>query len=64
MSDLDEINFPPDDILNPKLGKAPNYEYIILWMLSNNRVCEWSDFTEIISESTLSGHLKKLLNKE
>jgi len=64
MSDLDNINFPPDDILNPKLGRAPNYEYIILWMLSNNNVCEWSDFTEIISESTLSGHLKKLLNKE
>jgi len=64
MSDLDGINFPPDEILNPKLGKTPNYEYIILWMLSNNKICEWSDFTEIISESTLSGHLKKLLNKE
>ena len=48
MSDLDNIIFPPDDILNPKLGKAPNYEYIILWMLSNNDVCEWSDFIEII----------------
>ncbi|MHA2260674.1 MAG: tetratricopeptide repeat protein, partial [Promethearchaeota archaeon] len=56
------INYPPGEILNPTLGK-PDYEYVVLWMLQNNDVCEWSDFTAEISESTLSGHLKKLKDK-
>lgn len=56
------IIYPPGEILNPTLGKS-DYEYIILWMLNNNKICEWSDFTAEISESTLSGHLKKLLSK-
>ncbi|MFW9941848.1 MAG: tetratricopeptide repeat protein [Candidatus Thorarchaeota archaeon] len=51
--------YPPGEILNPILGKT-DYEYIILWMLNNNYICEWSDFTAEISESTLSGHLRKL----
>jgi DNA-binding HxlR family transcriptional regulator len=33
-------------------------------MLTNNDICEWSDFTAEISESTLSGNLKKLMNKD
>ena len=62
MSKSKLIIYPPGEILNPILGKA-DYEYIILWMLDNNNICEWADFTVEISESTLSGHLKKLMNK-
>jgi tetratricopeptide (TPR) repeat protein/DNA-binding CsgD family transcriptional regulator len=62
MSKSKPIIYPPGEILNPALGKS-DYEYIILWMLSNNKICEWSDFSAEISESTLSGHLKKLRNK-
>ena len=53
------ILYPPEDILNPKLSN-PNFEYVILWMLQNNEYCEWSDFKEKISESTLSGYLNNL----
>ena len=62
MSKSKSIIYPPGEILNPIMGKS-DYEYIILWMLSNNEICEWSDFTTEISESTLSGHLKRLINK-
>lgn len=62
MSKSEIINYPPEEILNPTLGKS-DYEYIILWMLNNNEICKWSDFTAKISESTLSGHLKKLISK-
>jgi len=55
-----ELVYPPDDVFNPPLGEFPDYEYIILWMLKNNDYCEWADFSDKISESTLSGHLKKL----
>ncbi len=61
MSKTEPIIYPPGEILNPTLGK--DYEYIILWMLNNNEICEWSDFTAEIPMSTLSGHLKKLKNK-
>ncbi|MHA2049728.1 MAG: hypothetical protein ACW986_08950 [Promethearchaeota archaeon] len=62
MSRSEEIVFPPGNILNPIVGKT-DYEFVILWMLNNNDICEWSDFTSEISESTLSGHLKKLIFK-
>ncbi|MFX0040650.1 MAG: tetratricopeptide repeat protein [Promethearchaeota archaeon] len=62
MSRTEGVLYPPDEILNPIMGKT-DYEYVILWMLSNNNMCEWSDFTAEISESTLSGNLKKLRNK-
>ena len=62
MSKSKSIIYPPGEILNPTLGKS-DYEYIILWMLNNNKICEWSDFTAEISESTLSGHLRKLKSK-
>ncbi len=48
------------------LGRLhPNYEYIILWMLNNNEVCTWSNLqvNKIVSRSTLSIYLKKLINK-
>jgi len=62
MSRSETIIYPPKEILNPIIGKT-DYEYVLLWMLINNDICEWSDFTAEISESTLSGHLRKLKNK-
>ncbi|MFX1593906.1 MAG: tetratricopeptide repeat protein [Promethearchaeota archaeon] len=62
MSRSEGILYPPEEILNPLMGKT-DFEYVILWMLINNDICEWSDFTAEISESTLSGNLKKLINK-
>ncbi|MFX0139143.1 MAG: hypothetical protein ACFFDN_36210, partial [Candidatus Hodarchaeota archaeon] len=62
MSKSKSTIYPPGEILNPILGKT-DYKYIILWMLNNNDVCTWADFNAEISESTLSGHLKKLMNK-
>ncbi|GAG38537.1 unnamed protein product, partial [marine sediment metagenome] len=38
----------------------PNWEYIILWILSNNKVCSWSDLKERVNRSTLSLYLNKL----
>ncbi|MBA7711013.1 hypothetical protein ES703_119963 [subsurface metagenome] len=63
MSRSEGVLYPPGEILNPIMGKT-DFEYVILWMLSNNNICEWSDFTVEISESTLSGNLKKLINRE
>ena len=62
MSNLKNIILPPENIINPPIGK--NYEYIILWMLSKNDICEWSDFTQIMSESTLSVYLRRFINKD
>ncbi|TFF99426.1 MAG: tetratricopeptide repeat protein [Promethearchaeota archaeon] len=60
-----QINVPPKEIINEK-----NFEHIILWMLSNNDYCGWSDFTQefekdnqLISESTLSIYLNRLKRK-
>ncbi|KKM21039.1 hypothetical protein LCGC14_1639480 [marine sediment metagenome] len=57
------INYPPDEIhKTPKFGKR-NFEHIILWMLSNNEECQWSDFTEKPLElrvSTLSKYMSLL----
>jgi len=60
---------PPEEI-----REGRDFEHIILWMLSNNEYCEWSDFTQeieieneeqnLISESTLSNYLKKLDDDE
>jgi len=58
MSRTDQLNYPPDEILDPDSGK--NFEHIILWMLSNNKSCKWSDFTKKISDSTLSYYLTQL----
>ena len=52
-------NYPPDEILNPIIGK-PNYEYIVLWILNNNDACSWGDLKEKINKSTLSIYLGKL----
>ncbi|MFW9969010.1 MAG: tetratricopeptide repeat protein [Candidatus Odinarchaeota archaeon] len=62
MSRTEGVIYPPGEILNPIMGKT-DYEYVILWMLTNNDLCEWSDFEAEISPSTLSGNLNKLMNK-
>ncbi|NVM36628.1 MAG: hypothetical protein HWN81_13615 [Candidatus Lokiarchaeota archaeon] len=64
MSKSKEIILPPDEILNPPMGK--NFEYIILWILDRNKHCAWSDFTvdASISSSTLSGKLRMLMEKQ
>ncbi|MFX0059835.1 MAG: tetratricopeptide repeat protein [Candidatus Heimdallarchaeota archaeon] len=57
------INYPPKEILDVE---RKNYEHIILWMLSNNEECEWSDFLDEpinISQSTFSNYRNKLINK-
>ncbi len=64
MSSSKKLIYPPEEILNPSTGFNPNYEHIILWMLCKNDVCEWSDFTEEISQSTLSNYLNVLSSKE
>ncbi|MFW9865127.1 MAG: hypothetical protein ACFFEN_03440 [Candidatus Thorarchaeota archaeon] len=56
---VNSCNYPPEEILKPIIGK-PNYEYIILWILSNNEVCSWSDLKKKVNKSTLSIYLNKL----
>ena len=54
------IKYPPGEVLKPKIGRNPNYEYIILWMVNYNEYCSWKDFKKEIGESTLSKYLNKL----
>lgn len=54
------VNFPPKEIITPIIGN-PNFELIILWMLSNNEMCSWADFKKLITPSTLSLYLRKLI---
>jgi len=60
------INYPPEKIYNPSKAIKPNYDHIILWMVHNNDVCKWSDFSEEPIEipiGTLSRHLDQLKRK-
>ena len=54
------IKYPPVEVLKPKIGRNPNYEYIILWMVNYNDACSWKDFKKEIGESTLSKYLNRL----
>jgi len=57
-----KLSYPPDAILRRR-----NYDHWILWMVSNNNYCKWSDFSEpplSINQSSLSKHLNSLLDKE
>ncbi|NVM44716.1 MAG: hypothetical protein HWN79_07350 [Candidatus Lokiarchaeota archaeon] len=59
---IKKINFPPEAILRRR-----NYDHWILWMVSNNNYCNWSDFSELplsINQSSLSKNLNSLLDKE
>ena len=57
---MGSINYPPERIYSPSMLKKPDYDHIILWMLSNNDICKWADFhkeTIEIPKVTLSRHL-------
>ena len=57
-----KLSFPPDAILRRR-----NYDHWILWMVSNNNYCKWSDFSEpplSINQSSLSKNLNSLIDKE
>jgi len=57
-----KLSYPPDAILRRR-----NYDHWILWMVSNNNYCKWSDFSKpplSINQSSLSKHLNSLLDKE
>ena len=63
---MGKLNYPSDEILNPAKPQRKNYDHIILWMLSNNESCEWSNFEQKPIEipiSTLSRHFTKLIFK-
>ncbi|MFX1260256.1 MAG: tetratricopeptide repeat protein [Promethearchaeota archaeon] len=56
-----KLKFPPDNILK---GRYP--EDKILWMLKNNKFCQWKDFINEpvkINKSTLSTILTRLMNQ-
>lgn len=66
MSGTQEINYPPEEVIQPSKLSRKNFEHIILWMLKNNDIVEWADFKEdpiSISQSTLSNYLTKLESK-
>src|SRR4030042_686732 len=60
MASSNEVNFPPEELFKSATNKSPNYESLILWMLNNNEVCSWANFSEKISPATLSYYLKQL----
>jgi tetratricopeptide (TPR) repeat protein/DNA-binding HxlR family transcriptional regulator len=65
MSHPQNINYPPEEVREPKFEKK-NFEHIILWMLKNNEKVEWSDFKERpieIAQSTLSNYMSRLMNQ-
>ncbi|MHA2288280.1 MAG: helix-turn-helix domain-containing protein [Promethearchaeota archaeon] len=60
---MGNITYPPEKIYNPSKWNRPNYDHIILWMLSNNETCKWADFCQApveIPPGTLSRHLETL----
>jgi len=70
---VESINYPPSEILQPSYGK-PDYELIILWLLSNNeytiKIGNWrapqsvpSAIVEIRSETLWSYGFQKSVNK-
>ena len=55
-----ELTYPPELI-----SKRRNYDHTILWMVYNNSICKWSDFSEpplSINQSSLSKAINKLLD--
>ncbi|MFX1308019.1 MAG: tetratricopeptide repeat protein, partial [Promethearchaeota archaeon] len=46
----------------PIFGK-PNYEFIILWILNNNKTCTWANLKKKVKHSTLSIYLNRLKDK-
>ncbi|TFG15430.1 MAG: hypothetical protein EU531_08335 [Promethearchaeota archaeon] len=63
---MGNVNYPPENIYNPSSLKKINYDQIILWMLSNNELCKWSDFRcepIEIPTGSLSRHMETLKRK-
>ncbi|MFX0074566.1 MAG: hypothetical protein ACFE96_03945 [Candidatus Hermodarchaeota archaeon] len=63
---MEKIIYPPEKIYSPSKWIRPNYDHIILWMLSNNEMCKWADFRRKpleIPPGTLSRHLEPLKRK-
>ncbi len=63
---METINYPPEKLYSPSKLQKLNYDHIILWMLSNNKICKWSDFRNEpieIPTGTLSRHLEILKRK-
>ena len=63
---MGSINYPPEKIFSPSNLKKLNYDHIILWMLSNNEICKWSDFRcepIEIPTGSLSRHMEILKRK-
>ncbi|MFX1596782.1 MAG: tetratricopeptide repeat protein [Promethearchaeota archaeon] len=57
-----KLRHPPKVVL-----KRRNYDHWILWMLSNNYSCKWSDFKQeplSINQSSLSSTLNMLMDKQ
>jgi tetratricopeptide (TPR) repeat protein len=57
-----KLSFPPHAIIRRR-----NYNHWILWMVSNNNYCMWSDFSGpplSINQSSLSKNLNSLLDKK
>ena len=60
---MEKIVYPPEKIYSPAKWNRPNYDHIILWMLNNNEMCKWADFSQEpveIPPGTLSRHLETL----
>lgn len=67
MSRIEQVNYPSDEIYKQIWGEKKNTEHIILWMLKNNEVVEWSDFKMkpvSIPISTLSNYMNTLKDKD
>jgi hypothetical protein len=61
---LGPIVYPPNEILDVIIKTNKDFEYLILWMLSNNFGCTWFDFKNEplkISPATLSKYLNILI---
>lgn len=62
----EKIKYPPKELLSPTGVEKKDFEYIILWILDNNEVCNWSTFLEKpleISLATLSKYINLLKRK-
>lgn len=60
------IIYPPKETLHSFTNKSKKFEFVVLWMLTNNFSCEWLDFKEEplnMSPATLSKYLKFLAER-
>ncbi len=58
-------NYPPPELYQDDFSRK-DYELIILWTLSQNKTCTWSNFLSppiSIKQATLSNYLRRLLER-